>query len=569
VRPLRFALAASAAATLAIAGEPEQKPEVSSPYALVKGPDGTVKAPLFSEKYASLPIARVEGELVTLRDLTDALASTHEARKAEQAGAHKDFHAVLDRLIGAKLVVLEAREMGLEELPEVKSALGKDEETTLRETLKARVIQGAKPDPAEVDSLYKELVREWKVKSVQFAKEADAIAMAAALKAGKPFDALAAEALAAKKTTGSEEGFASAQAMLPQVRAAVRTLKVGEASAVIRVPTGWALLTVKEMRYPPNDAAAKAQAQQESLKRRQLAVLTKFYEGLVAKYAKVDEKLLHPLDFEAKKPGFEALAKDTRVLVRIDGEKPITVADLAGALRDAHFHGVEEAIKEKKLNKEKYQALDAMLSRILVGAEARRQGIARTPEYQRAIADYRQSILFGAFVQRVILPEVTLAPEEVQQAYEDHKSEYQYPAFYTLQSLGFSSPKSAQKAFDKLKAGTDFKWLKANADGQLPEDKRSIDFDGKTLTETGMTAELAKALAGVKKGDLRLHAAPEGQYVIQVVGVTPSEVRPFDEVRGEVADKLKREKLNRTLEDWISRLRRARDVKVYITGIGT
>ena len=120
------------------------------------------------------------------------------------------------------------------------------------------------------------------------------------------------------------------------------------------------------------------------------------------KYAKIDEKLLKKLDFEAKKPGFEALKKDTRVLASVEG----TVADhrgvLSTALGEQFFHGVDNASQKKKLNTRKGTTLDALISPRVVAAEVERDGLKKTAEYRRRVEAARESQVFGAFVQKVI-----------------------------------------------------------------------------------------------------------------------------------------------------------------------
>src|SRR5262249_42520600 len=158
----------------------------------------------------------------------------------------------------------------------------------------------------------------------------------------------------------------------------------------------------------------------------------------------IDEKLLKKLDFEAAKPGFAALEKDKRVLVRIEGDAPLTVADLAAVFRKSYFHGVEQAIKEKKLNAQKAQLLDALLSRRVVALEAKRLGIRSSNEYQKRIAEHREETLFGFFVDRAVAPDISVPEKEGLDDYEKHKGESSYPEFYKIWSIAFTSAKSAE-----------------------------------------------------------------------------------------------------------------------------
>ena len=121
-----------------------------------------------------------DGAAVTLDDLAEALGRRARGARGKQQAGKQDPTAIVNRLVDAKLVVMEADAMGIDDLPEVKEGVKAAEESIGREMLKERVLADVQPDPAEVDRLYKEKVREWKLQSVLFAREDDAKAMAKA-----------------------------------------------------------------------------------------------------------------------------------------------------------------------------------------------------------------------------------------------------------------------------------------------------------------------------------------------------------------------------------------------------
>jgi parvulin-like peptidyl-prolyl cis-trans isomerase-like protein/PPIC-type peptidyl-prolyl cis-trans isomerase-like protein len=540
----------------------------SSVYALVQGPNGVVKASLFNPADGTLPIAKVGGRTVILSELTDAIGTWHQANvKVERKARSKDFTEILDRLIGVRLIVQEAEAMGMEDLDAAKTALQEYPETALREQLQRIALKGVKADAAEAQRLYRDKVREWKLESALFEKEEDAKALVAAAKSGKPFHALVQKAVEEKKAKGgAAPAFFNRDRMLAQVTVAVQQLKVGEVSEPIQVGTGFAVVRVEGERFPEN-ARVRAETQQQALSAAKARAIATYYKALLKKYVKVDEKLLASLDFEAKEPGFKALEKDQRVVAAVEGGKPITVADIAEEVKVAFFHGVEQAIQSKKVNNKKADFLDVLMSRQVVALEAARLKLAETPEYKKAIAAHRDQLLFAAFTSRVVVPDLKITENDLQKYYEAHKSEFTYPAFYRLRSLAFFSHKAAQSTLEKLKAGTDFKWLQQNADDQVPVDQRAIELDGNVVSGNALLPEVAKAIAGAKSGDLRVAEYKGQHFVIVVSQVTPPTPQPFAEAREAIAPKVQAEVFQKALEDWVAKLRKAHDVKVYITKI--
>ena len=322
------------------------------------------------------------------------------------------------------------------------------------------------------------------------------------LQGGKSFDALAAQAVADKKAKGNDPGqlVDGASSSLPCSLNVEKTKAVAKATPPVKVTGGYTVIEVEEIRYPENPKA-RAEAEATSLLEQKKEALKKYYGQMVKKYVKIDEKLLKKLDFEAKKPGFEALKKDTRVLATVEGQTPVTVGLLSIALSEQFFHGVDNATQQKRLNKAKGTTLDALIAQRVVAIEVDRLGIPKTAEFKRRYEASRESQVFGAFVKKVVLPNVKLDEGTARKYYDEHKADYTLAAFYKLESIGFGSQKNAEAAVSKLRSGTDFKWLNANADGKLAAGKDTERPNG-LLSAKGMTPAFAKAMEGAKTGRL-------------------------------------------------------------------
>jgi parvulin-like peptidyl-prolyl isomerase len=532
--------------------------------------EGLVKVSLFDGRSASCPVATVENESVTLQELAGVIAEAHESREgaARQAG-QVDARAILDRLVDVRLIVLEANAMGIDELPEMKKAVEAVKERVGRTMLQEQVMRDVKPVPADVERFFKDAVREYKLQSVLFARESDAKAMMSQLKAGKSFDALATAAVADKKAKGNDPGqFVHPSQLIPAVAGAIAGTPAGKATGPVKVPGGYAVVEVEDLRYPES-AKARGEAEQRSLADQRRRALEKYYKGLLARYAKVDEKLLKKIDFEAKKPGFEAMKKDRRVLATVQGHAPITVGDLAEKLATQYFHGTDEAVKKKKLNKAKAETLDSMVAPLVVADEVARLEIPKSTEFRQRVDADVDALLFETFVKKVVLPGVKLEEAQVRAYYDTHKGDYASAAFYKIETIGFATQKDAEAAAQKLRAGTDFKWLNANADGKLADGK-DTDRPPAVISAKGMSPAFARAMDGAKKGDYRVYAAPNNQfYTVSVVDLVPPSQQPYEEVKEAIVEKLYGQAVQASIQDWIAKLRKAHPVQVHLARIGT
>jgi PPIC-type PPIASE domain len=530
-----------------------------------------LNAPLFSTLFKEVPIASVDDEAIPLRELNEAFSSLHEDNKeGAETAAKVDYKTILDRIINIKLIDMEAKEMGLDQDPEVQDKIKTNADGTLREMLKEKQTKGIIPDKELVEKFYKAEVKEWKLKSVIFANEDKAKQMAADLKGGKDFNELVKKALADKTAKGGEEGqYERPDKLLPQVAAEVVKLKAGEVTPVIKVPEGYTIAKAEDIRYPENDQSARRDAEKRAVNVKAEVVLRNYFASLKKKYVVVNQKLLKSLNFETTPAKFAKFFNDKRSLIKIKGDKPITVALYTVALNAKFYHGVERAIQEKRVNAMKGDVLNEILARVLFLKEARAQGIDKSEEYKDSLDRYERSILFAVFIKRVVVPDIKITEAENKKYYEDHISDYTTPEMMKLDSLGFYKMKDAEDTLKKLQRGDDFKWLRSNAPGQIKADEGEYLFDGNVFTVTGLDEGLKKALTGAKAGDYRIFSDGKFAYIINISEEIPSQAQTYLQAREETAKKLFNEKLNKSIQDWTDKLRKARKVRIYMTGLST
>ena len=510
-------------------------------------------------------VAIVNDEPITLEEFNQEVSSLKGNKSAEQK---RDAESgLLRRLINTKLIIQEARKIGLDELPEVKNRVDVFSRIALRELLAERQLKDVKADEKEVEKIYRELVKEWKIKSVMFEKEDAAKKMEEEIKGGKSFGEIAEKVVQDGTAKGGEESsYLSRKELLPQVAETVSKMEVGSVSSIIPVGSGFAILKVEDIRYPESQEA-REQSKQEALTLKKEGVLKNYNDALIKKYVKWNKRVMDGIDFEAKEPGFQKLLEDQRVIAEIQGEKPITVGELTDHLRQQLYHGVERAIESRKVNEKKVPALDEMLYKRVFRKEALRLGIDKTEVYKNKIKNYENSVIFGAFIQKVVVPDIELKEEELKTYYNDHIKEYTFPEMTKINSLVFRKRELAEKALEKLRKGTDFQWLMENAEGQIDKSnsKDMLSFEGKFLTTKDLPEGVRKSVSGANPGDFRLYESPEGHfYVLAIKDVTPAKPQPYEEAKKKIAKIVFDDKLKEAVEEWAGKLRAVSEVRVYL-----
>jgi PPIC-type PPIASE domain/SurA-like N-terminal domain len=538
----------------------------------------TQKLPLINGKET---VAMVNGEPLTREEYQQEISSLHskmlEEQKTEGQGkegdkaatrqaSRIDYSGLLKRMINARLIVQEAKRIGLNDLPEVREEVGNYSQKALRTLLMKQALKDVKPDDQVVDKLYRKAIHEWKFRSVMFPKEDEAKRMDAGIKAGDSFEELANKAVAGKKAKGGvDEGYLNGNDILPQVYDALLTMGTGSISPVISVPGGYAIVKLEDERRDES-TEKKEWATQEALRLRKGTVSQEFIEKLRKKLVTTNKELLDSIDLGASVEQFDKDLKDERVIAKIGDDETIKVSDLAEAVQRKFFHGVEREIGKKDLKAKKYEVMDQLIEKKVLVKEALNEGIDKTDAYAVLVNTYENSLVFGMFVQKVVLPDIKVMESEIKAYYEDHHSDYTSAERMKLDSVVFKNRGDAEEAMRKLRAGDQLSWIKANAGGQAGKDAEGIlVLDGNVLATSALDEGLKAALTGAGPGDFRLYASPEGHfYVISVVSVYPPETEDYLSVREPIAKQLYGNHVQAGLADWIEKLRSNANIKVYL-----
>jgi len=513
-------------------------------------------------------VATVNEEPISLEELNKAIAASHATRPRGDKAGRIIYSDIMDRLINTRLILLEARNMGLDELPEIKDAVDKYSREILVELLLIFYVKDIKADEEDIERRYKESVKEWKLKSIRFKKEKDAKEVDSQLKAGGDFDEVVKKAVEWGIAEADVDGvYLKTKDLALPVAEMVSEMEVASVSPVLTIgKKGFIIFKLEDIRYPEEaDPAARQQAQRQALDQKRVEATRNYYSELKLRYAIVDEPLLDELDYESREPGFDKLLQDKRVLVTIKNENPITVGDFTQAVKNEFYHGIELAIEAKRINKQKIAILENNLQRKLLLQEALRQGIDKTDAYRQKVKEYENSVIFGMFIKKAVLPDIKLTLAELKTYYKEHAEEYTDPEMMRIKSLVFGKRSDAVEAIDKLKKGTDFNWLGSNAEGQVdPYTRGLLKLEGKPIMVKSLPEKVKKALSGSRAGDFRLYESPENHfYALYIYEIIPARQQPFEAVRQEIAKTVHKEKTRQMVELWAVQLKDYYPVEIY------
>ncbi len=545
----------------------------------------TLKAPLMSPLFAEMPVAVVDDEPITFGDLVRRIASIHQSVEEANAPAQQDYEKLLNRVITTKLIVQEARNIGLDELPDVVNSIESVSTDLLISKLMSLKLDEVEPDPKEVEELYEKMAREFLLSTVKIQKEDDALSLKEQVDSGEDFSVVA--------TRFAEEGRAEYDAgdgsyvklkdLLPRIAQALMEMEADSVSEIFFDAGIFTIFHVGAVRAY-EDPALLEEARQKVLEPAQKKAAREYGEYLEAKYATIDKRLLKKVDFESKKTGFlslgkeepvdfDELEKDERVVATTLTDPPfvVTIGSLATAVRESFHHGIETSSAGKKnLNAKKEIILKNLLFKRTAVAEARELGLDQTPTYIDTMDEFTTSLLFDVFVKKVIAPDVKITEDEVREYFEAHIDEFSTPKMVRLNAIAFRESQDAESALGKLRKRADFQWVSANSPGRVGDENREVfNFDGSLLSVKSLPEKLREIIEDANQGDALIYSDDKGYHHVLVVSkVFPAEPRPYESVRGAVARIVFEQNLKSLTAEWSEKLKEVYETRIFVEGVG-
>ena len=139
---------------------------------------------------------------------------------------------------------------------------------------------------------------------------------------------------------------------------------------------------------------------------------------------------------------------------------------------------------------------------------------------------------------------LAIGEDEIKAAYDQDKEKFNIPEKRRVQQLSFPDKAAAEKAYAELAKAKDFK----DAVAKLGFKESDTDL-GLLARKDMIDPKIADAAFGLKKDELSKPV--EGQFAIALVRVgeiAPGKQRTYEEVKGEIKDRMAEERVNREMQ---------------------
>lgn len=503
--------------------------------------------------------ATVNGEVITLDDLTERLGELHSAAQVGERRAF-DLDRLMFRVVNDVLLGQEARALGMDREESIVEAVSKRRLQLARQELERREIaERIRITEDEVYQAFEEQYRAVTLRVVTAYERQGAEDLLADLHRGADMDQLARERSVDPYAPRGGLVKSIAWVDLPREIAELAfEIKPGALGGPIRTDLGWSLIRVEaHHKADPERFAGLQRTLHELIAHRQRTAL----RSALAERARQDHAVAIDQDVvDGVRP--ERLP-DGRLMPRVEdpsavvarvGEQGISAAEYGKALQ-GRWSGVrneEAAIASAPI------ILRRMIDERLLLAVALARGYGELPEVKRTVRAFETQLIIPRYLEEIVAAGVEVSREEMASYYEAHQAEFTKPPRLRLGQITVRTPEEAERVAGLLRAGTDLAWLAR----QHSIDRFKSSGGDRGWIELG-TDELSERLAGAKIGDVVDPFGSPGNYVVlKVTAWQEQGSYAFEEVSGNVRNAVYSRKLQETLEAFMEKLRSRSEIEI-------
>jgi peptidyl-prolyl cis-trans isomerase SurA len=269
--------------------------------------------------------------------------------------------------------------------------------------------------------------------------------------------------------------------------------------------------------------------------------------------------------------------------IRQELAKKYTGPQLEAEIKNAEKEVLDQLIRQKlllqKANEYGFGANVELEVSSVIENIRKQNNLKDMQEFERALAaqgmslpNFRErikrEIITNGLVREFVGNRITLLSQEIEKYYKDHSQEYATPEEVTLSEILIpwdnkpaEAEAKAKEIHKQLSGGEAFATLASQySKGPTASKGGAI---GSYITAK-LNPQIAGAIASVKEGDVTPVMTSKDSYVVYRVDTRkPATVRPLEEVRDEIRNRLWQQKFNPEFDRFITQLKEDAYIQIF------
>jgi parvulin-like peptidyl-prolyl isomerase len=508
-------------------------------------------------------VATVNGEPILLRDLENRLGKIHgEAAPGQRPDFDLDrllFQISNDTLLGQEARTLD---MHLEE-PTADQVRLLRNDLLLQVLDTEEVMEPARPTDEEIAERYQKLYRRVTFRVVTKYAQDEAVEILEQLEGGADIAQVALEQSVDPYAlrSGLVDGIARID-LQRDIAEIAFAMEAGQVAGPIRTDLGWSVIKVVAF----EDADPE---QFEALKSEMFRLVQYDKASALRSKLAAEARANHPVQIDAdavaavkpKRLPDARLIPDypnpAAVVVRIGDDRTVTAEEYGRALQ-TRWSGVrneEAAVAAAPI------ILQKTIEKELLLAEAEDRGYADLPDFKHAIHTRETDLLIPRYLELAVAPRVEVSEADLKQYYDEHKDQLHKPPKVRLGQITVATEQQALELAAQLQDGADLAWLAKQH--SIDRFKEAGGDRGWTSPRPGID-QIQDTLLESPRGTVLEPIGVEGNWqVLMVTGREAQDIYAFNEISGNIRQKVSAQKFRVALDDFMTKLRERAEIVIH------
>ena len=478
---------------------------------------------------------------------------------------------VLDELIKDKILLLYARERGVEKAIDTQTEIERIEtQELLNRYSELKINPKAVVSDNDLLETYRRINSRIKISHLYSSSRTGIDALYSRLRKGESFESLATGVFndPVLKANKGSLGYYTYEELDPAIEDEAFRLMIGGISKPVRTVYGYSIIRLDDKKTAPllteNDFITKKSQLYTITRRRKIQEQYKLFSDSVRKSLNIKYNL------QTLTKLFNSITKRQQIIGADCGESfpysdPLKPNEVIATTKDGNLKS-SEFTRMAALTSSKQKSFIRTMENLedFIGGLIIREKILQEAEKLKikSSESYREkaNLLYDEYLIKRVSDEIAgtaiISTSEEEEFYKQNKDRYLLPAQWRLSSILLNSDSSVQLIQNKLRAGEDFGGLAKQYSVQSVTAERSGDMGYFALSELG---ELADAVEKSSAGEIIGPLASEGKYLFLKCTDRREAVQlSFEDMREKISDELRgmktEEEINALVRDYRKKL---------------
>jgi parvulin-like peptidyl-prolyl isomerase len=496
----------------------------------------------------------VNTDTVYTTDLDTALIKFHSG--ADQKILEQfDYHKLLNKLVNDRLIVQEARSIGVDQEEWLTTQMQK-----IRRDFAVRryIADTFKPDTEtpdnDVAAYFKENYYKVQIRMLSVRTLDEANNLIAAIKEGASMDSIARDvSLDTYKFQGGLHPVRYRRAVEGYLQEHLTNLKQGQLSAPFRNQQAYSFIRLEQSL--PADNAELPELKEfiiKTLKNKRTEDAWKiFVRDLQKKFPMVtDSALLRNIQTDSAKLYTQDFVKGSDApLFSIDNSNKITDEEFRKILSKAAMGGKGQSFETIFSG-----SMDRIKEQMVLTAAANRAGYENDSQVEAACEKSLDSTLIEAYLKETIVSQITFSHAELEEYYRENQEKYRESEQLLFDHMTIKDSARAQEIAGRLADGADFDYLARQYGDEIKFVVADNSRDWKPLGV--FPSPIAEEMQKLEIGRVsRPYLTSEGWMIFRVKGRREGKIKPMADVEMDIKGVLFQRKFDALLDDAIAKLK--------------